>query len=133
MEEIQQGFLSLDRDRVVRVRLKGDQGYLTIKGRAQGLRRAEYEYAIPADEAREMLEHLVTGSVIHKRRHRIAAGDLVWEVDEFLGDNAGLIVAEIEVDRDDREFARPDWIAENVSDDPRYFNSNLATRPYKDW
>ncbi len=127
-----QAYLNRDPGRTVRVRVDGEQGFLTIKGRSVGATRSEFEYAIPLADAQALLA-LADGPCIEKLRHRVAMGELVWEVDEFLGANAGLVVAEIELEREDQPFDRPDWLGEEVSQDPRYFNSALAARPYSSW
>lgn len=127
-----QGYLSLDPDRTVRVRLAGEEAWLTIKGRAQGLVRQEFEYAIPPKEARELLA-LCTGAVIDKTRYRVGHAGHVWEVDVFHGDNDGLIVAEIEMESEDVNVPLPDWVGVEVSDEPRYLNSHLVRKPFKDW
>lgn len=129
-----QGYIAIEDARTVRVRIAGDRAYLTIKGPAIGLARPEYEYPIPLDDARELLDHLCGTPPVEKIRHRIPTRDgLAWEVDEFLGANAGLILAEIELDDPDRPFDRPEWLGEEVSDDPRYRNSYLASHPYSQW
>ncbi|MEC7120279.1 MAG: CYTH domain-containing protein [Pseudomonadota bacterium] len=130
---IRQGYLSDQPDRTVRVRVLGDQGWLTIKGRTQGIARAEFEYPIPLADAMQLLDQLCLQPLIEKQRYRIQYADLVWEVDEFFGQNTGLVVAEIELSSADQVFARPDWLGQEVSDDPRYFNSALIARPYSTW
>lgn len=127
-----QGYLSRASGRTVRVRLAGDRGYLTIKGKSQGFSRAEFEYEVPAEEAKQMLE-LCDGGLVEKTRHHIPFGGFVWEVDEFLGDNAGLVVAEIELPAEDTAFPLPPWVGEEVTADPRYANSKLSERPYSTW
>ncbi len=117
----------------VRVRIAGEQGFLTIKGPTQGIGRAEFEYPIPVADARELLDTLCSRPQIEKRRHKIPVGRHVWEVDEFLGENAGLVVAEIEVSDESEPFEKPSWVGEEVSHDRRYANSSLAERPYKTW
>lgn len=128
-----QGYLSTERDRTVRVRMAGERGFLTIKGATEGIARREFEYEIPVQEAAEMLDHLCDRPLIEKTRHRIPWGDLVWEVDEFWGDNEGLIVAEIELPAPTYPLELPDWIGTEVSHDPRYFNAALAKLPFKRW
>lgn len=127
-----QGYLSRDPARTVRVRVAGEQGFLTIKGRSDGVARAEFEYVIPVAEARELLR-LCEGPLIEKRRYCVEYGGFVWEIDEFFGENTGLVVAEIELPAVDAEFARPEWLGVEVSDDPRYFNSSLSRTPYTLW
>lgn len=128
-----QGYLAADKTRSVRVRLAGTRGFLTIKGASVGTSRQEFEYDIPSADAEAMLETLCVGPLIEKTRYRIPLGQVVWEVDEFAGDNAGLIVAEVELDREDQKVALPDWIGAEVTGDPRYFNARLVTHPFKDW
>ena len=130
---MRQGYLVSDATRSVRVRVAGDQGYLNIKSGTLGIARREYEYRIPLDEAEELLDTLCEKPLLEKTRHFIHYGDHLWEVDEFSGDNAGLIVAEVELGAVDEAFARPDWIGEEVSHDLRYYNSQLVRHPYKDW
>lgn len=128
-----QGFLSSAPGRTVRVRIRDDRGYLTVKGPAQGLTRFEWEKEIPADEARQLLALCEPGA-IDKTRHLVPAADgHVWEVDEFHGDNEGLVVAEIELEAEDEPFARPAWLGAEVTGDRRYYNSSLTHCPYKDW
>jgi adenylate cyclase len=106
---------------------------LTIKGRTVGATRAEWEYPIPMEDAHAFLDSLCEKPLIEKRRHRIPYAGMVWEVDEFLGENAGLVVAEIELESEHQEFSRPEWIGEEVTQDPRYFNANLLRHPYTKW
>ncbi|MEL6136542.1 MAG: CYTH domain-containing protein [Cyanobacteria bacterium J06626_23] len=128
-----QGYIPTQGLQTVRVRIVGQQGYLTLKGPAEGLTRAEFEYPIPAADAQEMLQTLCEPPLIEKHRYRIPIDDLVWEVDEFFGDNAGLIIAEVELPYEDYPVTLPDWIGEEVSDDPRYYNSNLVKHPFARW
>lgn len=130
---IHQGFLSTDKDRVVRVRIAGDEAYLTIKGRSKGIGRAEFEYGIPIEDARYMLEHLCIRPTIEKNRYRIPMAGFTWEVDEFLGDNAGLVIAEIELESEGQDFPRPSWLGEEVTGDARYYNASLVANPFKSW
>ena len=117
----------------VRVRLADGQGFLNIKSGTLGIQRSEYEYPIPATEAEEILDALCEKPLLEKTRHFVRHGQHLWEIDEFAGDNAGLIVAEVELRRPDEPFARPDWLGEDVSHDIRYYNSQLARRPYTTW
>jgi adenylate cyclase len=117
----------------VRVRIAGERGYLTIKGPTQGVGRAEYEYEVPLADARELLDTLCARPQIEKRRYRIPVGKHVFEVDEFAGDNEGLVIAEVELKSADEPFERPAWVGEEVSHDPRYFNSALARHPFRSW
>ena len=128
-----QGFLSSAPGRTVRVRIRDDKGYLTVKGPAQGLTRFEWEKEIPAAEAEQLLQLCEPGA-IDKTRYLVPAADgHVWEVDEFHGDNAGLVVAEIELGAEDEPFERPAWLGAEVTGDRRYYNSSLTHCPYKDW
>lgn len=127
-----QGYIYTVNRKTVRVRVIDQQGYLTIKGPSKGTVRSEFEYPIPLADAEEMLDTLCDRPLIEKIRYKIPQGDLVWEVDEFLGDNAGLVVAEVELNDPNQEISLPDWIDRQVTD-PKYFNSNLARHPYKDW
>ena len=128
-----QGFLSTDPQRTVRVRAAGERGTLTIKGKSIGARRVEYEYEIPLEDARRLLDTLCKRPLIEKVRYELPTGAHVWEIDVFEGDNQGLIVAEIELRSEDEAFERPAWLGEEVTNDPRYFNSNLVQNPYKTW
>lgn len=134
--EIRQAYLSTDPDRTVRVRVSGERAYITIKGRARGAERPELEYEVPLEDA-DQLFSLAKGHLIEKRRHRIAHHGAVWEVDEFSGDNAGLVLAEIEIaDPAELERAvreRPDWVGPEVTSDHRFANSALAERPFGSW
>lgn len=128
-----QGYLSTVKERTVRVRTIDEKAFLTIKGITVGATRAEYEYDIPTADATEMLDDLCEKPIIEKSRYKIPFEGFVWEVDEFAGVNAGLIVAEIELADEDQKFTKPDWIGEEVSGDPRYFNANLIANPYSNW
>jgi adenylate cyclase len=127
-----QGYLSQARGRTVRVRRAGDAAFLTIKGESAGLVRPEFEYPIPLADVDALLA-MCSGPLIEKRRHLVDHEGHTWEVDEFLGANAGLVVAEIELDSPDEAFARPAWVGEEVTHDPRYLNSNLVDRPFSTW
>lgn len=133
-EHIEQGFLNTDPLRTVRVRIKGDQGYLTVKGKtiASGTTRFEWEREIPVVEAQTLLELCEKGTVA-KTRYEVPVGNHVFEVDEFLGENEGLIVAEIELHSEDEIFAKPDWLGLEVTGEVKYYNSQLSKQPYKDW
>ena len=128
-----QGYLSLDPRRTVRVRIMGDEAFLTIKGPSTGATRDEYEYPIPTADAAAMLGTLAEQPVIEKNRYRILYQGMVWEVDEFLGANAGLVVAEVELTGEDQAFAKPDWVGDEVTGDPRYYNSGLVKNPFSAW
>jgi CYTH domain-containing protein len=127
-----QGYLNRDKRRTVRVRIVEDAAWLTVKGASAGATRAEFEYAIPLADARELLA-MCDGPVVRKLRRKLAHAGHTWEIDEFQGDNAGLVVAEIELHAEDEAFERPGWLGAEVTHDPRYFNSNLATAPYSSW
>ena len=127
-----QGYIATVGKPTVRVRVIGNQGYLTIKGENINTKRSEFEYPIPVEDAEEMLDTLCDRPLIEKLRYKIPYGNLLWEVDEFLGDNAGLIIAEVELETDDCEISIPDWIDQQVSD-PKYYNSNLVKHPYSKW
>lgn len=127
-----QGYLNRDKLRTVRVRIAGEEAFLTIKGESVGARRAEFEYPIPLWDARELL-NLCEQPLIEKNRRKILYQGFVWEVDEFLGENLGLVVAEIELPAEDTYFERPEWVGEEVTADARYFNSNLSRMPFSSW
>ena len=128
-----QGYLSLQPGRTVRVRIAGEQAFITIKGERTGLARAEFEYAIPLADATYMLDHLCERPLIEKTRYFVPHNDLLWEIDVFSGDNAGLIVAEIELDHADQAITLPHWVGPEVTDDVRYYNSHLVKWPYSKW
>lgn len=129
---LRQGYLSSDPARVVRVRVAGDQAFITIKGRSVGATRGEWEYPIPLADGNELLA-LCEQPIVEKFRRQIEFAGNVWEVDEFLGANQGLMVAEIELASEDQPFDKPDWIGEDVTHDARYFNSSLVRHPYSSW
>ena len=130
---LRQGYLSVDATRTVRVRIDGEHAFLTIKGKSVGASRGEWEYPIPVLDAAELLDGLCQQPLVEKVRHRIASGPHTWEVDEFLGANAGLVVAEIELGSEDETFEKPDWLGREVTGDTRYFNSQLISHPYSQW
>lgn len=117
----------------VRVRIAGDRAYLTIKGPTQGVSRAEFEYEIPMTDAKEMLETLCDRPFIEKIRYRLPIDEIVWEIDEFKGENTGLIVAEVELETEDQAFEPPDWLGKEVSGDAKYYNASLVSYPYSKW
>ena len=128
-----QGYLNSVKERTVRIRTVGDRAFLTIKGITVGATRAEYEYEIPTAECNAMLDGLAEKPIIEKKRYKIPQGAVTWEIDEFFGDNAGLIVAEVELESEDQAFDKPEWIGDEVTGDPRYFNSNLIKHPFTTW
>lgn len=128
-----QGYLNTQKERVVRVRIEGDKAKLTIKGVTTGVTRSEFEYPIPVEDAAILLDNLCEKPLIDKHRHAEVHGGKTWEIDVFHGDNEGLVVAEIELGSETETFVRPDWAGEEVSSDPRYFNSNLLKHPFKKW
>lgn len=128
-----QGYLSVVKERVVRVRTIGNTGYLTIKGITVGATRLEYEYEISVSDSNEMLDQLCEKPIIEKKRYKVEFQGLTWEIDEFFGDNNGLIVAEVELEDEKQAFEKPTWIGEEVTSDPRYFNSNLTKHPFTRW
>ena len=127
-----QGYLNSAKERVVRARTMGNKAALTIKGITTGATRLEFEYDIPMDDAAQLLE-LCEQPLIEKTRYKIPYGGLVWEIDEFHGVNEGLIVAECELESEDQAIDKPDWVGEEVTGDPRYFNSNLIANPFTTW
>jgi len=128
-----QGYLSTLKERIVRVRTFDKRGFLTVKGVATGISRAEYEYEIPFKDAEEMLDTLCERPLIEKERCRVELEGMVWEIDVFLGENTGLVLAEVELASATQQFPLPDWIGEEVSEDPRYFNANLVKHPFSQW
>lgn len=132
--QIAQGYLSTDPARTVRVRIRDDEGFLTIKGArdATAMSCAEHEFPIPVDKAREILR-LALPTVIDKTRYLVTFGGHLWEVDQFHGANEGLIIAEIELESEDEAFEKPLWLGEEVTGDPRYYNASLTSYPYSQW
>ncbi|WP_298220254.1 CYTH domain-containing protein [Halothiobacillus sp.] len=133
---LSQGYLTTLTDGAkasVRVRIGGDQAYLNIKSMRLGMSRDEFEYPIPNEDAEHMLAYLCSGAVIEKIRHHVHFAGLLWEIDEFLGANQGLVVAEVELNSVDQTFHRPDWVGEEVTEDPRYYNVSLVRNPFAQW
>ncbi len=128
-----QGYLSTHKERTVRVRVEGDRARLTIKGITEGASRSEYEYDLPLSDANELLDELCEQPIIEKTRYRVAAGEHEFEIDEFHGSNEGLVVAEIELASEQEGFQRPQWLGQEVTEDPRYYNANLVRNPYSSW
>jgi adenylate cyclase len=128
-----QGYVFKSTGVTVRVRAVGNQGYLTLKGKAENYARPEFEYEIPIDDAQAMLDLWCHPRIVEKIRYRVPFGDLVWEVDEFQGFNQGLVVAEVELSSSDQVFALPNWVGQEVSEQDRYYNSSLAVYPYTQW
>ena len=133
VETYRQGYLSTVKERTVRVRTINGKGYLTVKGITVGASRLEFEYEIPVADAGELLDNLCEKPLIEKQRYKLDHGGLTWEIDVFFGDNEGLIVAEVELQSEDQVFERPDWVADEVTSDPRYYNANLISNPYSNW
>lgn len=131
---IHQAYISAQKDRVVRVRVKDEEAFVTIKGRNTGATRLEFEYPIPVSEAKEIIDKIAEKPSIEKKRYIHKAEDgHTWEIDEFLGNNEGLVVAEIELSSEEEDFTKPEWLGEEVTNDIRYYNSNLIITPYKNW
>lgn len=137
VERMRQGYLAdLDAPGArssVRVRIGEGRAHLNIKSATLGVERREYEYPLPLEDAQRMLDELCVGALIEKNRHYVKHEGLLWEVDEFLGDNAGLVVAEVELESAAQRPPLPDWVGEEVSEEARYFNAMLVKHPYKDW
>ena len=131
--EYRQGYLSTVKERTVRIRTMGGRAVLTVKGITVGATRAEFEYDIPFGDAEQMLDGLCERPLIEKTRHLIEYRGLTWEVDEFDGANAGLLIAEVELDEDGQTVELPSWVGDEVTDDPRYYNANLIAHPYREW
>jgi CYTH domain-containing protein len=131
-QTIKQGYLNLDAERTVRVRIVNEKGILTIKGKTVGMTRLEFEYEIPIDEAEEIIK-LSDKTIIEKTRYEILIDGLNWEIDIFEGNNKGLEVAEIELDNENTQIVKPEWIGLEVTEDTRYYNSNLIINPYEQW
>ncbi len=130
---LRQGYLALTERCSVRVRIAGDDANLNFKGLTIGIRRSEFEYPIPLADAEAMLEDYCGANVIDKRRHLVDHAGHRGEIDEFAGENAGLVVAELELESEDEAFERPDWLGEEVTGDIRYYNVALVQHPYRSW
>jgi adenylate cyclase len=128
-----QGYLSTEPGRTVRVRVAAGRGFITVKGLTVNVTRPEYEYAIPVEDADEMLDTLCLKPIIEKVRYTIEHAGLLWEVDEFEGENAGLVIAEVELTEADQTILLPDWIGKEVTDDARYYNASLISNPFTSW
>lgn len=128
-----QGYLNSAKERTVRIRTIGEKAFLTIKGLTVGATRSEYEYEIPLADCNAMLDTLAEKPIIEKKRYKVPFAGLTWEIDEFFGENAGLIVAEVELRSEGQAIPKPGWVGEEVTADPRYFNSNLIKHPYTRW
>ena len=130
---IEQGYVAKSDQLTLRIRTRNEKGYLTIKGRTneKGMSRSEWEYEIPVDQARELLSF--SNGTISKTRYLVPVGDHTFEVDEFYGENEGLVIAEVELGEEDEEYPRPEWLGEEVTGDRRYYNSQLLKHPYSQW
>jgi CYTH domain-containing protein len=128
-----QGYITGSKEVTIRVRVIGNQGYLTLKGPAHGISRAELEYEIPVTDAEYMLANFCGGGIVAKVRYISVQNGLRWEIDEFSGANQGLIVAELELEHEEQSFSKPDWLGEEVSFDPRYTNAALSRNPFSVW
>ena len=131
--KINQGYIINEKSKVIRVREKGDDYFLTIKGNNIGISRLEYDFPISKEDAKELIFHFCKTTLIEKTRHYIEHKGHTWDVDEFHGKNNGLIVAEIELESEDEKFEIPDWVGEEVTQDDRYYNMNLAIHPFTSW
>ncbi|MGI9335667.1 MAG: CYTH domain-containing protein [Gammaproteobacteria bacterium] len=131
--DLRQGYLTTNAECTVRVRISGNEAWLTVKGATSGISRREFEYAIPLADAEAMLEVLCPGGLVEKTRHKVQHGSHEWEVDVFAGANAGLVLAEVELSAENEPFDRPPWVAREVSHDARYFNAELLRHPYTSW
>ena len=128
-----QGYIRTHNGNTVRARVAGDKGYLTLKSKIKGNTRSEFEYPIPLADAEEMLNTLCDRPLIEKIRYQVDIDGLCWEIDQFLGDNEGLLIAEVELQSEDQTISLPPWVDQEVTQDMRYYNSNLAQNPYKNW
>ena len=128
-----QGYISTDPERVIRIRIVGNSGFLTLKGLSKGAVRSEFEYEIPLSDAQELMSQMCAGPIIEKFRYTLEYEGMSWEIDEFSGDNEGLNIAEIELESEDQAFALPPWAGLEVTNDPRYYNANLVNTNYKTW
>ncbi|MDF1551521.1 MAG: CYTH domain-containing protein [Deferrisomatales bacterium] len=128
-----QGYLTTDPERTVRVRIAGRQAFLTVKGKTRGATRAEFEYPIPVEDAARLLDELCQRPLVEKTRYTLRHGAHEWVLDEFHGDNAGLLLAEVELSSEGEGFSLPPWAGREVTEDPRYYNANLIAHPYRQW
>jgi adenylate cyclase len=128
-----QGYLSIDANKEIRVRMAGEKCFITVKSKINETMRHEFEYTIPAEDAKTMLNQLCKGLIVEKYRYCIPFKGMIWEVDEFCGDNAGLVIAEIELTTQGQPFEKPAWVGLEVSNDDHYLNAALALNPYKNW
>ncbi len=128
-----QGYLLINKTKTVRIRIGGEKAKLTIKGEKTGPSGKEFEYEIPYEDAEYILDNLCIKPLIEKKRYKVNYDGFTWDVDEFFGENEGLVLAEIELESIDQKFNKPDWVGENITDDPKYKNANLVKNPFKDW
>lgn len=130
---LRQGYLCTGAPSAVRVRVSGEQAFLTVKAARSGTSRLEFEYPIPLEEARTMLDSLALKPLVEKLRYTVPYAGLLWEIDEFLGDNQGLVIIEVELSHEEQPFERPPWVGAEVTHDLRYYNASLVAKPFKDW
>ena len=128
-----QGYLDTQNEPLVRVRIMGKKAYLTLKGKNEGIRRLEFEYEIPVLDAEELLSNFCSTTLIEKNRYILSLEEKIWEVDEFLGENFGLVIAEVELLSENDNFNKPSWIGQEVSHDTKYYNYKLVEHPYSKW
>lgn len=128
-----QGYIANQKNIIIRIRIAGEEAFITIKGPTVNYSRREYEYPMPIKDAKEMIELFCQENLVEKKRYKVHHQDFTWEIDQFSGKNQGLIVAEIELESPDQIFEKPDWVGKEVSHDPRYYNSNLIGNPYSTW
>lgn len=131
--QVRQGYIPASGKTSVRVRVAGDKAWLTIKGETMGAVRTEFEYPIPVSDANQMLDELCMRPFIEKTRHYVEYAGTIWEVDVFMGENTGLLIAEVELMREDQDIERPPWVLTEVTGDPKYYNVNLVARPFSQW
>ena len=127
-----QGYLSIEKDHTVRIRISSQNAYITIKGKTTGAARSEFEYEIPLEDGKELI-NMCRQPVIEKIRYKIEFKGFTWEIDKFLGKNKGLVLAEIELESEDQVFEKPDWADKEVTGDARYYNASLSVKPYSTW
>ena len=128
-----QGYLCVDPERTVRVRQAGSRAFLTVKGASIGSARSEFEYPLPVEDAAQMLDELCLKPLIEKERYQIGYAGMTWEIDVFSGENAGLVLAEVELESPDQQIELPPWAGREVTSDPRYYNASLIRNPYANW
>ncbi len=132
-KRIKQGYIINNKEKTLRIRQSDDDYTITIKGKTTGISRLEFEYPIPKKDADILFNHFCDGIIIHKTRHYVCHKNFTWEIDQFHDQNHGLIIAEIELKHENEQFELPNWVGNEITDDPKYYNMSLSTNPYENW